>query len=493
MAISDSAKVDLLYKKYFGVTKSDLPANKSPSNEAIASPLLVRGDTVWQQASSIPATAAAVTGIVQSYNSTGRVECTADTTTVPISSVYPTWKTNLTDWIPSEFGSSYFIKVYVDNTGASDPSSTGTQIFDSGSGNTGEWNFDYSAGVLNFVGGTIPAVLTSSKKIFVMGYRYIGLKGVNNFGNLIIGNITITGNTITGNTGVTFGGNITGNINGNVTGTILTPTQPYITTVGTLGNLSVDANITTGNLLTNAFFWANGNPVMFSYYGNGNVSGLMANFGSNTITTTGNITGQHFGNVYTDYISGQTGNIITFTGTGALQVPVGTVSNRPAGYYGMMRFNTDTPALEYYDGAVWVPVTNTVTDQQIIPDGSSNTYTLQQEATAVGTIVSINGTLQNPSTAYSIVGDQITFNETPLTDDIIDVRFLGASVTINNTLSEDLTVSGNVTVTGLFQAPQATKASNAPGTVGQITWDANYIYVCTATNTWKRTALTGGY
>ncbi len=32
-------------------------------------------------------------------------------------------------------------------------------------------------------------------------------------------------------------------------------------------------------------------------------------------------------------------------------------------------------------------------------------------------------------------------------------------------------------------------ASDA-GTTGQITWDADYIYVCTATNTWKRAALT---
>lgn len=29
----------------------------------------------------------------------------------------------------------------------------------------------------------------------------------------------------------------------------------------------------------------------------------------------------------------------------------------------------------------------------------------------------------------------------------------------------------------------------ATGTSGQISWDTNYIYVCTATNTWKRTAI----
>ena len=27
------------------------------------------------------------------------------------------------------------------------------------------------------------------------------------------------------------------------------------------------------------------------------------------------------------------------------------------------------------------------------------------------------------------------------------------------------------------------------GTTGEICWDANYIYVCTATNTWKRSAI----
>ena len=53
--------------------------------------------------------------------------------------------------------------------------------------------------------------------------------------------------------------------------------------------------------------------------------------------------------------------------------------------------------------------------------------------------------------------------------------------------------ANNVTITGILKAPQTTKASNATGTPGQICWDANYIYVCTATNTWKRSSLTGGY
>jgi len=32
-------------------------------------------------------------------------------------------------------------------------------------------------------------------------------------------------------------------------------------------------------------------------------------------------------------------------------------------------------------------------------------------------------------------------------------------------------------------------SATATGTTGEIAWDANYIYACTATNTWKRTAI----
>ena len=51
----------------------------------------------------------------------------------------------------------------------------------------------------------------------------------------------------------------------------------------------------------------------------------------------------------------------------------------------------------------------------------------------------------------------------------------------------------SLSVTGNISATLQTKASNATGTPGQICWDADYVYVCTATDTWKRSALTGGY
>ncbi|MCC6797706.1 MAG: hypothetical protein IT366_21515 [Candidatus Hydrogenedentes bacterium] len=42
-------------------------------------------------------------------------------------------------------------------------------------------------------------------------------------------------------------------------------------------------------------------------------------------------------------------------------------------------------------------------------------------------------------------------------------------------------------------AETSSPTSGGTGTAGMFTWDANYLYICTATDTWKRVAITGGY
>ena len=49
-----------------------------------------------------------------------------------------------------------------------------------------------------------------------------------------------------------------------------------------------------------------------------------------------------------------------------------------------------------------------------------------------------------------------------------------------------LQVNGDRIRVGTAKTPAT---SGATGTAGEICWDASYIYVCTATNTWKRTAI----
>ena len=51
--------------------------------------------------------------------------------------------------------------------------------------------------------------------------------------------------------------------------------------------------------------------------------------------------------------------------------------------------------------------------------------------------------------------------------------------------------AGNINVMGALtlDATQAPLNSNDSGTMGQIVWDTGHIYVCVASNTWKRANL----
>jgi len=325
MAVSQAQIVDLLYKQAFGVTKTDTSTNKSPSNESIPSPLLMRGDTIWLNASTIPAVAAATSGLVQAYTGASAVQTVADTTTVPVGGVYPTWKTNLIDWIPAEFGSTYNVSVYVDNANAANPVSTGTQIFAAGSGGNGQFYFNYASGVLNFIGETIPAALTSSKVLYIVGYRYIGPKGINNFspGNISLGNISISNNTIsTTNTD----GNLILDPNGDgyviiptaldISGDLILSGNFIVNGQSTFGNLDVSSVSATGNVSGNALL---GNVLTVT--GTANVGNLTS---TGSVSATGNVSG---GNITTagDVVANGNifGNNLSLTGTanvGNLQV-----------------------------------------------------------------------------------------------------------------------------------------------------------------------------
>jgi hypothetical protein len=573
MAITDAQKVDYLYKKIgAGVAKTDTSAFKSPSNEANASPILTRGDTIWQQSVSIPTVKpASNSSVLVLYQDTlsSTVECTLDTS---VSGTNRTWFTNQVDWIGSEFGATYQVQVYAAPAGNSAPQTYGTQLFSDGSGNSDTWFFDYQSGILNFPDTNVPTAVTG-KKIYITGARYVGAKGLSSFANINLGNLIITGNNISSTSGnVTIIGNL--KVLGNTTlagysdlavtdsiinlhtqanlapwtfndGKDIGLKMHYYDTIdshaalvrandtgylewygrGTEGSGNIFVGSAYGVIKTGELIVANTTPSTgpntgaLQVWGGASISGnlyignLQADLSifaainntpiGNSVPSTGAFTTldaitANIGNLRFANTTVTHSNVFVFNSNSAIQVPTGNSGNRPTGANGMIRYNTDTPALEYYNGTIWVPVTNTVTDQQITGDGVSTTFTLDQQASTVGIIVSINGTLQRPTSAYTVAGDQLTFTETPEVSDIIDVRFLGAAVTVSDTIYDDLTITGNLTVTnditldGILTAPQATKTSTSAGIVGQVCWDANYIYVCTATNTWKRVALTGG-
>jgi hypothetical protein len=111
MAVSIAQYVDLLFKKLQGVAKTANAVTKNASNESIASPAFLRGDIIWMQSAQIPSTAQAVLDIANARTGASSVQCVADITVPPIGGIRPTWLTNVTYWIPQEFGATWLPKV----------------------------------------------------------------------------------------------------------------------------------------------------------------------------------------------------------------------------------------------------------------------------------------------------------------------------------------------------------------------------------------------
>ena len=72
----------------------------------------------------------------------------------------------------------------------------------------------------------------------------------------------------------------------------------------------------------------------------------------------------------------------------------------------------------------------------------------------------------------------------------ITIGINSASVADINATESSWSIPIKTTQFKLSELNSAPASSTATGTVGEIRIDANYIYVCTAKNTWKRTALT---
>jgi len=188
VAASSNQKIDFLLKKIgYTASKTGIAEDgsisgtkKSPSGEAIASPLVVPSSSVYADSDLIPTTPPGTdSDTVKVYlASASGHRMTVDSTVSGSRSfiAYTTYNNTgsgiLGDWIDTQFGSDYIIKVY-----KGDPNSGGVQLSAAGSGSSDGWFFDYSSGVLNFNDTNVPTGV-SDTNIYVVGYRYIGKKGV---------------------------------------------------------------------------------------------------------------------------------------------------------------------------------------------------------------------------------------------------------------------------------------------------------------------------
>ena len=188
MAVTDQQKLDFLLKK-IGFTKTKTGSTvgtgaisgtpKQPFAEAIPSPLIIANGALWNESDQIPTTppGSDTTQVKVYLAASSGLRMTADSTSsgqrayIAYSTYNDTSSTRLTNWIDTQFGSAYLIKVY-----KGDPNSGGVALSAAGSGANDGWFFDYSAGVLNFNDTSVPSGVTDTN-IYIVGYRYIGSTG----------------------------------------------------------------------------------------------------------------------------------------------------------------------------------------------------------------------------------------------------------------------------------------------------------------------------
>lgn len=199
-----------------------------------------------------------------------------------------------------------------------------------------------------------------------------------------------------------------------------------------------------------------------------------------------------------------------------LQVQGGTAGFGPTIYVDGADTNTQLTISSKGTGSVLIS-TNTagsIALQALHVASAVNWVRVQGSATGVASFVSVQGADTNASIVVAAKGSgavglytgggvnpQVLVTHTASAVNYLN--FTGAAtgnaVTISTNGTDanrsiSLTAAGNglvqITNDSLRIVTSKTPASAAAtGTQGQISWDADYIYVCTATDTWKRAAL----
>lgn len=303
--------------------------------------------------------------------------------------------------------------------------------------NTGKVNLGTTSNIV-ITGGTANAVIYTdglgnlkwgSISEIVGGFANISASNVN-VGNLnaTSGNITtlVANNFSSTNVRIT-GGNVTANISGNVTGTFLSLT----------GNINANAATFSGNVIA-PWFLGNVRGNVETISGSITAANLIS---SNSYINSSavqlqdiKIVGNTISSTTTDLVISANktnpNNIVVFDSVSAFDIPTGTTAQRPPNpKYGYLRYNTDLNTVEWWAGLSWISGSNLLVSEVINPDGINATFTLGQSTTDTAILVNINGTIQQiGSGAYTVVGNQITFGEIPLTSDVIEIRYIAGGV-----------------------------------------------------------------
>jgi hypothetical protein len=212
----------------------------------------------------------------------------------------------------------------------------------------------------------------------------------------------------------------------------------------TVGNIIIAnlGNVSLGNVNINNLAEPTANSDAATKFYVDSVSGNISGVGNLTISNTVVSTSLANGNITLLPTGTET---VVIGGNYGVVVPVGNTAQQsisPA--QGTLRFNSETVQLEVYNGSQWVAATNEqsiITNQTIVPDGSTATYVLDQSSTSDAVLVTLNGIGQTPTVDYSVSGNAITFTTTPLTTDIVQIRFIAATTAISGVTLPTYTVA----------------------------------------------------
>ena len=259
------------------------------------------------------------------------------------------------------------------------------------------------------------------------------------FGNISAVNFGNAGATVTAST--IQAGNISVTTTGNIyianTGVSTSPTTGVLTVAGGVG---INSNINVNNGATFNYAQSTSSASIVTIRGASDSALFVATPGANG---------------YDGVVIGGQGNALPqggvslkVGGTGAMMVPVGGSGQTPGltgnvDVLGMIRYDTGLQSLAYYNGSVWASIGGAFTviqDAQYNGDGANVAYTLSSfgnaNVTTNSTLVSINGVIQIPGSAYSVNFNSgtstLTFTEAPAVGDLIDVRYYTASASVTN-------------------------------------------------------------
>ena len=433
MAIQDNQKLDYLFKKIgYGVSKTDLNANKLAANESIASPLLLRGDKIWAQAGSIPGVKPGASGGVVTLKSA--VESTEDNT----ATSNRTWKTGITDWITPEFGSTYLVNVYIHTSGDSaNAESNANKVFTTGSGNNDEWFFDYQSGVLNFIGDNLPnGVNFSGKSVYITGAVYSGVFGVGSSADITSLQAQI--NDILSNTDPATLDSLTEIVASFQAADVVTTSALAAQNTSIRNDLALTVeelndpvtNVSVANVTGLKFDVDGGFALTDNSDGTVTIT-LESTFKTwHIYDTVADVTPTDIIASAVDEISIRAGNNITITPVTTPGSKGITIASDISGLLDLGILDGTNGQILQTDGTggfTFVDRTltqgNVPTSQEFTGDGSTNSFTLTDAPADEESVdVYVNDVLQRPS-IYSLSGTTLSFNEMPLNGFNIYVKY----------------------------------------------------------------------